>query len=171
MGLIIKVLAIRDILLTTKRVNLIIKREYIVIAYNPKHEAFVIYIAVFNISFDSDNKVHPSKKAQITHLKADEAPTKVPSKYADFADVFSPRLTAKLSKYMSINNHAIELVDDQQPLYGSIYNLDPVKLETLKVYIKNNLANEFIRPSKSVIGAFIFFDKKLDRKLRLCVNY
>ena len=52
-----------------------------------------------------------------------------------------------------------------------IYSLRPVELEILKTYIKTNLANNFIRPSKSPTGAPIFFDKKPDRSFRLCVNY
>ena len=51
--------------------------------------------------------MHPLRKAQIAYLKADEAPTKVPSKYADFADVFSPKLAAELSEH-EISNHAIK---------------------------------------------------------------
>ena len=46
-----------------------------------------------------------------------------------------------------------------------------MKLETLKTYIENNLASNFIKPSKSFVRAFIFFDKKLDRNLKLCKNY
>ncbi len=56
--------------------------------------------------------MHPSRRAQIAHLKADEAPTKVLSKYADFADVFSLKLAAKLLEHTEINNYAIKLVDD-----------------------------------------------------------
>ena len=41
----------------------------------------------------------------------------------------------------------------------------------LKAYIKNNLANGLIRPSKSPAGAFIFFNKKPNGSLRLCVDY
>ncbi len=115
--------------------------------------------------------MHLSRKTQIVHQKADEAPTKVPSEYADFADVFSPKLAAELSEHNKINDYAIELVDDQQPPYGPIYNLGPVKLETLKAYIENNLASGFIRPSKSPAGAPILFDKKLDSSLRLCIDY
>ncbi len=101
----------------------------------------------------------------------DEAPTKVPSEYADFADIFSPKLATELLKHTEINDHAIEFVDDWQPPYGPIYSLGPVELETLKAYIKNNLANDFIRPSKSPAGAPILFDKKPDSSLRLCVDY
>ncbi len=115
--------------------------------------------------------MHPSRKAQIAHLKADEPPTKVLSKYADFTDVFSPKLAAELPEHTGINNHAIELVDDRQSPYGSIYSLGPMELETLKAYIENNLADCFIRPSKSPAEAPILFDKKPDGSLRLCVDY
>ncbi len=77
----------------------------------------------------------------------------------------------ELLEHTGINNHAIELVDDLQPPYGPIYSLGPVELETLKAYIKNNLASGFIRPSKSSAGAPILFDKKPDSSLRLCVDY
>ncbi len=115
--------------------------------------------------------MHPSRRAQIAHLKADEAPTKVPSEYADFADIFSPKLAVELPKHTEINDHAIELVDDRQPLYGPIYSFGPVELEILKAYIENNLASSFIWPSKSPAGALILFDKKPDGSLRLCMDY
>ena len=158
-----------DVLPTTRQVELIGKKKFTDTALDLEHEAFIVYIAVLNI--DLDDEMHPSRKAQIAHLKADEAPTKVPSKYIDFADVFSPKLAIELSKYMKINDHTIELVDDWQPPYGPIYSLGFVELETLKAYIKNNLANGFIKPSKSPAGAPIFFDKKPNSNLRLCVNY
>ena len=41
----------------------------------------------------------------------------------------------------------------------------------LKTYIKTNLANGFIRLSKSPARAPIFFDRKPNRSLRLCVDY
>ncbi len=62
-------------------------------------------------------------------------------------------------------------MDDRQPPYGPIYNLGPMELEKLKAYIENNLASGFIRPSKSPARALIFFDKKLDGSLRLCIDY
>ncbi len=115
--------------------------------------------------------MHPSRRAQIAHLKADEAPTNVPSKYADFTDVFSSKLAAELLEHTGINDYAIELVDDRQPPYGPIYSLGPVELETLKAYIENNLTSGFIRPSKSPAGAPILSNKKPDGSLRLCVDY
>ncbi len=70
-----------------------------------------------------------------------------------------------------MNDYNIKLVDNWQILYNSIYNLGLVELEISKAYIKNNLANGFIRPSKSSIGAPIFFDKNPNGSLRLCVDY
>ena len=41
----------------------------------------------------------------------------------------------------------------------------------LKTYIEINLANGFIKPSKSPAGAPILFIRKKDDSLRLCVDY
>ena len=65
---------------------------------------------------------------------------------------------AEILEYTKINDHAIKLEEGKQPLFGLIYSLRLVELETLKTFIKTNLANSFIRPSKSFIGALIFFD-------------
>ncbi len=45
-----------------------------------------------------------------------------------------------------------------------------MELETLKAYVENNLANSFIRPSKSPTKAPILFDKKLDGSLKSFVD-
>ena len=101
----------------------------------------------------------------------EEALTKVLTEYLDFADVFSPDLASELPEHTGINDHVIELVDGQQPPYGPIYSLGPVELEILKAYIETNLANGFIRPSKSPVGASILFGRKSDGSLQLCVDY
>lgn len=123
----------------------------------------MIYVAA--VSIDSGDNIHPSRKAQITSLKVDKAPTKVLRKYADFADVFLQKLVTELLEYMEINIYAIELVDNRQFPYGPIYSLSSMELETLNMYIKNNLAINFIRPSKSLAEACIFFDKKPNENL------
>lgn len=120
---------------------------------------------------DLSNKVYLLRQAEIAYLKVNKACIKVPSKYADFEKVFSSKLAANFSKYIKINNHAIELVGDQQPSYNRIYNLSLIELERLKIYIKNNLANSFIRSFKFPTGTLIVFDKKPDKNLRLYVNY
>ncbi len=100
----------RNILPTTRQVELIKKKEIVLVTPDPKYKVFIVYVAVLNI--DLGDKVHPTRQAQIVYVKADEAFTKVLSNYANFADVFSSKLTAKLPKHTRINNQAIELVDD-----------------------------------------------------------
>ena len=75
------------------------------------------------------------------------------------------------SENTRMNEHAIELKKGKQPPFEPIYSLGPVELETLKIYIKTNLVNGFIRPFKFPAGAPIFFDQKPDRSFCLCINY
>lgn len=70
-----------------------------------------------------------------------------------------------------MNKYTIKLVEDKQLSYGSIYNLELVELENLKIYIKIYLKTRFIQISKSPKVTSIFFDQKLDRNLHLYINY
>ena len=70
-----------------------------------------------------------------------------------------------------MNEHAIKLEESKQPSLRLIYSLGLVELETLKTYIKTNLANSFIRPSKSPVRAPIFFNQRADKSFRRCVDY
>ena len=115
--------------------------------------------------------VHSKKQVLVGALLFNEAPTEVPEKYSNYNDIFSVEYTAKLPENTGMNEHAIKLEKGKQPSFGLIYSLGPVELETLKTYIKINLANSFIRPSKSPAGASILFDRKPDRSFHLCVNY
>ena len=91
--------------------------------------------------------------------------------YSDYNDVFSTENAAKLPENTGMNEHTIELEEGKQLIFGPIYSLGPVELETLKTYIKTNLANGFIRQSKSPAEAPILFDRKPNGSLRLCVDY
>ena len=86
------------------------KKEFVAAALNLEYKTFIVYIAVFNI--DLDDEIHPLKRALIAHLKANKAFIKILSKYADFADVFLPKLATKLLKHTEINNYAIKLVNN-----------------------------------------------------------
>ena len=92
-------------------------------------------------------------------------------KYSDYSNVFLAENAAELPENTGIIEHAIELEEGKQLPLSPIYSLRPVELETLKTYIKTNLANGFIQPSKSPARAFILFDRKPDRNLRLYVDY
>ena len=148
----------------------------ITVALDPESETFIVHVAslssdVSPSSFPLELDVHLSRRPQVFGLIVKEAPTNVSPEYSDFADIFYPDLASDLPKHTGINNDVIELVDGQQPPYGAIYSLGPMELETLKTYIETNLANGFIRPSKSPAVAPILFNRKSDGCLWLCVNY
>ena len=95
----------------------------------------------------------------------------VPAKYLDFANVFLEESANVLLKQIGVNEHAIKLEKSKQLPYRPIYSLRPVEVETLKTYIKTNLANGFIQGSKSLADAPIFFVYKPNSSFCLCVNY
>ena len=88
--------------------------------------------------------VHSKKQAQIGALLFDKVSTEVLAEYSDYSNVFLIENVAELLENTRMNKHAIKLEEGKQPLFGPIYSLGPVKLETLKIYIKTNLANGFI---------------------------
>ena len=92
-------------------------------------------------SFTSKMSIHLAQKTQIALLIAEKV--NMPAQYSDFANVFLKKSAKVFPEYTEINKHAIELEDGKQPPYGPIYRLDPLELETLKTYIKTNLANGF----------------------------
>ena len=94
--------------------------------------------------------IHLARKAQLAWLLTEKIT--VPTEYSDFANVFLEKSANVLPEQTGAKKHAIELEKSKQPPYGPIYSLGPVKLETLKTYIKNNLANNFIQASNSTAG-------------------
>ena len=161
-----------EVLLTTRCVELVGKKEFAAVALDPEYETYVVHIAFLSSApLIASLNVHPSWRPQISGLIAEETPIKVSAEYSDFADVFSPDLATELPEHTEIKDHVIDLEEGKQPPYGPIYSLGLMELETLKTYIKTNLANGFIRHSKSPASAPILFDKKPDGSFRLCVDY
>ena len=161
---------------TTEQVRLVDPKEFVIAALDADSETFVVHVAIREreeMAMNPDRKaqIEAQSGAQVGALLFDEAPTEVPAEYSDYSDVFSAENAAELPENTGMNEHAIELEEGKQPPFGPIYSLGPVELETLKTYIETNLANGFIRPSKSPVGAPILFDRKPDGSLRLCVDY
>ena len=137
-------------------------------------ETFVMYVAIREqeeIPVHAERQDQIQDKAQVGALLFDEAPTKVSVKYSDYSNVFSAENAVELPENTGINEYAIKLEESKQASFGPIYSLGPVELETLKTYIKINLANGFIQPSKFPVRAPILCDRKLNRSLRLCMDY
>ena len=122
-------------LLTTRRIEIVGKKKFANAALDQEYEVYIVYIrsVSFNVLLSScPLDVHPFRRSQISGLIAKEAPTKVPAEYLDFTDIFSPDLAFKLLKHTRINDHAIKLVNGQQPPYKLICSLGLVELKTLK---------------------------------------
>ena len=141
---------------TTRRVEIIDKREFAAAALNADDETFVVHVAA--LAEPTTMPIHPSCQAQVAALTSEE--TGIPAEYSDFSNVFSSDSAAELPEHTGINDLPIDLLDDKQPPYGPIYTLGLVELEMLKTYIKANLASGFIRSSKSPAGAPIPFIQK-----------
>lgn len=96
-------------ILTTRWVELVVKKNFVAAFFNLEDEIFVVHIAFLDIS--DTNKIPLFNRTQIISLKVNEVATVVSVKYSNFADVFFLELPAKLSKYTKINNQIINFVD------------------------------------------------------------
>ena len=165
---------------TTKQVQLVDPKEFIIIALDADSEVFVMHVA---IQEQEEMAIDPNRKAQIEvqsgaqsgaqvgALIFDKAPIEVPVEYSDYSAVFSAKNIAELPEHTRMNDNTIKLEEGKQPFFGPIYSPEPVELETLKTYIKTNLPSSFISPFKSSAGAPILFHKKPDRSFCFCVDY
>ena len=133
---------------------------------------FVIYVAIWKqekISVHFKRQVQI--KAKVRALLFNKNLIEISAKYFDYSNIFSAEYIVELPEIIKINEHAIKLEKDKQPLFGSIYNLEPIELEILKIYIITTLANGFIQPSKFSARALILFDKRLNGNFCFYVDY
>ena len=158
---------------TTKFIKPIDKKEFAATMLDLEYETYVVPIRLVSsiaLLGSSSLDIHPFYRPQIASLIVKKVLIKILTKYSDIADVFSSDLVSKLPKHTRINNHAIKVVNSQQPAHELIYSQGLVELETLKTYIEINLGNRFIKPSKSPSSTLILFNQKSDNFLWLCVD-
>lgn len=79
----------------------------------------------------------------------------VSAEYYSFLDVFNKKGTNVLPPHRTYDS-PIELLPGAVILFEPIFPLSEPGLETLRVYIEENLKKGFIRPSTSTVGAGIF---------------
>lgn len=91
-------------------------------------------------------------------------------KYSDFADVFNKEEADRLLDHKQ-HDLAIKLEEEKQPFFRLIYNKSLTKLSVLHDYVNMMLAKSFIKPSKSLSKALVFFVLKKNIDLWLYVNY
>lgn len=138
-----------------------------VVARHAKDQVSVIYIRPEESASDSRLRAASvaENQAEMSHLRE-----VIPSDYHDFLDVFSKTKADVLPEHRA-TDHKIELTDNAQPPMGPIFPLSEEEHTAARIYIAENLARGFIRPSKAPCGAPILFVKKKDGSLRLCVDY
>ena len=76
--------------------------------------------------------VHSKRQAHIEALLFNKVSTEVLVEYSNYSNVFSAEYVVELLENIEINEHAIKLEEGKQPLFGPIYSLELVELETLK---------------------------------------
>ena len=159
---------INKALSTIEWVQLVNLKEFVIVAIDVDSKTFIVHVAIW---VQKEMPVHSKRQAQVGALLFDKAPSEVPAKYYDYSNIFSADNAAEILEHIEINDHAIKLEEGKQPLFGPIYSLKPVELETMKTDIKTNLANNFIWPSKSSTRAPILFNRKPDESFRFCMDY
>ena len=83
--------------------------------------------------------------------------------------VFSDELS-RLPPHRDVD-FTIELHLGTSPISMTLHRMAPIELHELKVQVQELLDRGFIRPSTSPWGTPVLFAKKMDKTLRLCIDY
>ncbi len=92
------------------------------------------------------------------------------AQYHDFRDVFSKEAFDELLLQKAWD-HAIDLTPGTELPHSWTFPLSPAEQKELDDFLQENLANGHIHPSKSPMGAPVFFIKKKDGLLHLIQDY
>ena len=106
-----KFYTINKVLPTSKQVQLVDPKEFVLVALDTDSKTFVVHAAIRE---QKEMPMHFKKQAQVGALLFDEALTVVPAEYSDYNNIFSIENIAELPKNTMINDHAIKLEADQQ---------------------------------------------------------
>ena len=91
---------------TTKQIQIVDPKEFVIAAFDADNETFVVHVAIRE---RERMPVHSKGQAQVRALLFDKAPTGVPAEYSNYSDVFLAENTAELPENTRINEHAIKL--------------------------------------------------------------
>ncbi|KAK3569717.1 hypothetical protein QTP86_003565 [Hemibagrus guttatus] len=97
-------------------------------------------------------------------------PLRIPTCYAPFSDVFCPKRASKLPPHRPWDC-AIDLLPGEPVPRGRIYPLSVPEEKAMEEYIKEALAQGYMRPSTSPAASSFFFVAKKDGGLRPCIDY
>src|SRR5260221_13976670 len=92
------------------------------------------------------------------------------AQYHNFRDVFSKEAFDKPQPWKAWD-HAIDLSPGTELPHSQTFPLSPAEQKELDNFLQENLVNGHIHPSKSPMGAPVFFIKKKDGLLCLMQDY
>src|SRR5258706_10111127 len=92
------------------------------------------------------------------------------AQYHNFRDVFSKEAFDELPPQKAWD-HAIDLTPETELPHSQMFPLSPAEQKELENFLWENLVNGHIHPSKSPMGAPVFFIKKKDGSLCLIQDY
>ena len=150
---------------TTRQIELINQKQFAKAVLDENNEAFVMHVNFWGLKII----IYIARKAEMVLWLAEKVI--ILAKYSDFADILLKKLANVHLEQTGVNKHTIKLEEGKQLHYKHIYNLGLVELETLKTYIKTNLANGFICALNMQVSASILFLCKSNNSFCLCVNY
>ncbi|KAA3488076.1 reverse transcriptase [Gossypium australe] len=102
--------------------------------------------------------------SKVTEKKIESVPI-----VGEYPDVFSKELSG-LPPIREVE-FGIELVLGTTPILIAPYRMAPIELKELKAQLQELTDRGFVRPSFSPWGAPVLFVKKIDRTLRMCIDY
>jgi hypothetical protein len=90
--------------------------------------------------------------------------------YHEYLPVFKEKKKIKRLPHQHQDHH-IPQIDNKILPFEPLCILDEGRLKSLKEYINTSLEQGWIQSSTSLAGVPIYFVKRKDRGLRLCVDY
>ena len=129
-----------------------------------------VYALVITDIFDASARNHhiDGARANTSQSQAADAASKLPEELREYEDVFSTEEVDRLPSHEE-RDYVIETT--AKSLFDSLYNLSNIELATLRTYLDDILAKDWIQYSTSSVESLILFVSKKNNDLRLCVDY
>ena len=129
-----------------------------------------MYTLVITDIFDASAREYHINEvlANILQSQIADAAPKLSKKLREYEDVFSIEEVDRLSSHEE-RDYVIETIAKSS--FDSLYNLSNTELATLRTYLDDILAKDWIQYSTSSVESLILFVSKKNSDLRLCVDY
>ena len=118
-------------LLTTKQVQIVNPKKFVLMALNTKIKTFMLHVAIRErekMLVHSEMQTQIQDKVSFGALIFDETPTAILVEYSNYSNIFSLKDTAELPDRIEINDHAIKLEKSKELAFGLIYSLRLIRL-------------------------------------------